>query len=988
MGNLKALRFVLNISLILVSIINLVGFPNRVEASSNLQSGPAYVQPYLQSGESIYQMISVSLDGKQYEVFAITTQPLSSSMRERVFYEVDQSWWANQGIQAVFAFDSNQRFISDPDLLRKIFLAQVGGYLETQPSSIALPYAYVPADQQIINDLKKITNDQLFLGGFAMQRAKNILQIKGDTDWYEQALLISLTTPDPMAVEVTEVFTNLLETGLSAEDALKEVLKMERFSNNASFRRAVKALESRINKWEKNNISNGLRYEIDGVEVDYANWIKFGALALNLAFLEEISKERADMLENLANEARAGNIVLSQDILLAIDTVVNESRSSLSQRGEIIESFVKENAVDLLVDWTEEKFREKVTEAIWQNFGTRITGHLVAGAFSSIFLGFNIANLIFGMDSIYENMMVVEYSAKFTDEIEKNLSGMRQKITRSQIVYPSDADLYRRLAIQWNYGIAQAYRSRANAVKSSLVAQLIGNIFSRGEWEKATKGLLDYASEGETKTWERLIHSSIIEYAITLPGLRVPATSHLGGSSVSILVFDTSGSMADFDAGGSSKIDAARSAGTQILNVIAAENSALSAANQVGVVRYSTTASVVAPLSSDMSSLLPALNSLRPENSTAMPDGLKMGIELFGASQGKQVLILLSDGLPNVGLNTDMSGNIDLAKQQVLDLASEAGQKNICVYTVGFGDPASGLGSIDEGFLQQVASASGCGQYYNARNAIDLANIYVELRHTSTGDVIFNQAGRIDQGQDIDLGLVAVAPNQETMLFTLNWPGSKLQPTLIDPVGVTIDQNYPGASISTTSSLVSIIVNNPQAGDWKLRIFGEDVPEGTTDYKAIISTRLGLAPIPTVTPVSAPIATGAPLALVTIVIAGGLVGVYAYSRSLRRKNLIGTTRRGYGRAQLRGISGMVADRKIVLQDGDTLGRGSKNIVNLNDPAVSRSHAVLRYANDAWFIQDLNSSGGIIVNGERVSAIRLNHGDEVKIGNQIFVFEID
>jgi len=173
-----------------------------------------------------------------------------------------------------------------------------------------------------------------------------------------------------------------------------------------------------------------------------------------------------------------------------------------------------------------------------------------------------------------------------------------------------------------------------------------------------------------------------------------------------------------------------------------------------------------------------------------------------------------------------------------------------------------------------------------------------------------------------------------------------------------------------------------------VRIFGADVPEGTTDYKAIISTRLGQVVIPTVAPVSPPVSTGAPLVLVTIIVAGGLVGVYAYSRSLRRKNLVPTTNSGHGRGRLRGTSGIVTNRKITLRDGDTLGRGPRNTINLNDPSISRRHAVFRYVNGAWFVQDQNSSGGIMVNGEPVSAVRLNNGDQVRVGKQDFVFETD
>jgi hypothetical protein len=189
-----------------------------------------------------------------------------------------------------------------------------------------------------------------------------------------------------------------------------------------------------------------------------------------------------------------------------------------------------------------------------------------------------------------------------------------------------------------------------------------------------------------------------------------PTLPPVSSASSTILVFDASGSMDELDSSGLTKIEASRRAGTQILNVIAAENSANSAQNQVGIASYSTTSNIVSPLTNDISSLYTPLNSIFPTERTAMADGLRTGLEMFGSVQDKKILILLSDGLANIGLNTDMNLDYQLIKQQVLDLAIQAGQDGICIYTVGFGD----ANSLDEAFLQQIATSSGCGSYYGA----------------------------------------------------------------------------------------------------------------------------------------------------------------------------------------------------------------------------------------------------------------------------------
>ena len=78
---------------------------------------------------------------------------------------------------------------------------------------------------------------------------------------------------------------------------------------------------------------------------------------------------------------------------------------------------------------------------------------------------------------------------------------------------------------------------------------------------------------------------------------------------------------------------------------------------------------------------------------------------------------------------------------------------------------------------------------------------------------------------------------------------------------------------------------------------------------------------------------------------------------------------------------------VVQVDSDKffIGRGSGNDLILQDLSLSRSHAVLRWAQGCWFIQDQDSTGGVFVNGARVKAVRLANGDQIKLGNCTFSF---
>jgi hypothetical protein len=65
-----------------------------------------------------------------------------------------------------------------------------------------------------------------------------------------------------------------------------------------------------------------------------------------------------------------------------------------------------------------------------------------------------------------------------------------------------------------------------------------------------------------------------------------------------------------------------------------------------------------------------------------------------------------------------------------------------------------------------------------------------------------------------------------------------------------------------------------------------------------------------------------------------------------------------------------------------LGRSAECQLSLDDPLVSRRHALLTVVSDGVTIEDLQSRNGIIVNGERITRrTPLNAGDTIVIGSQ-------
>jgi Mg-chelatase subunit ChlD len=486
----------------------------------------------------------------------------------------------------------------------------------------------------------------------------------------------------------------------------------------------------------------------------------------------------------------------------------------------------------------------------------------------------------------------------------------------------------------------------------------------------------------------KLAHAGLLVMLMLTLGLfRAAKVGAQGDVILTVLIFDTSGSMKDMDASGAVKLDAAKAAGKNLLRMMASQNDAgLRAVNQVGIVEFYDSANVTMHPTTDMNAAINALDSLYATGGTGMPKGLQLALELFPANPPENsLIILLSDGLPNIGLNDEQDEMV--VRSQVLGLASEAGRRGICLYTIGLGDPLAG--TIDEGFLQQVAANSGCGKYYNARNAGDLASIYLRLGHTSTGTVLLDKTGTITQGQTVSIDTVQVPDNQEAMLFTLSWPGSQLEAELRDPSGAVVDpQTNPDVHVTTTETLISIIVQNPHPGLWSVSARGVNVPGGTTTYNAILSVRPSpyspTPAIPTSTPFISTSSGGGSFGIVLVVLAAVGVMVYIMTQAQRRTTrhqpiLPGTS------AVLFGLNGPYVGRSLPLTDGFLIGRSSSCQLRLFEDIISRQHARMRYSSGRWYIQDLNSQSGVFINGARVQATVLNRGDRMRIGSTEFEF---
>lgn len=73
----------------------------------------------------------------------------------------------------------------------------------------------------------------------------------------------------------------------------------------------------------------------------------------------------------------------------------------------------------------------------------------------------------------------------------------------------------------------------------------------------------------------------------------------------------------------------------------------------------------------------------------------------------------------------------------------------------------------------------------------------------------------------------------------------------------------------------------------------------------------------------------------------------------------------------------------------TIGKNSSNLLAINNPLVSRSHARILKNNDGFFVEDLNSSNGTKINDTPIASYtltKINSGDIISFADLTYIFQ--
>jgi transcriptional regulator with GAF, ATPase, and Fis domain len=93
-------------------------------------------------------------------------------------------------------------------------------------------------------------------------------------------------------------------------------------------------------------------------------------------------------------------------------------------------------------------------------------------------------------------------------------------------------------------------------------------------------------------------------------------------------------------------------------------------------------------------------------------------------------------------------------------------------------------------------------------------------------------------------------------------------------------------------------------------------------------------------------------------------------------------------AKLVAINGPLRKSEFPISGEISVGREADNTIRLEDPWVSARHCTIAEQNGRFILQDLESHAGTFVNGIPVTQRELTGGDEVAIGNSLFLFQLE
>ena len=261
---------------------------------------------------------------------------------------------------------------------------------------------------------------------------------------------------------------------------------------------------------------------------------------------------------------------------------------------------------------------------------------------------------------------------------------------------------------------AEAVYVTSNTIKTSYNAQMTYSICEALSTQKSdgsyynVEEALEYAkkkngsNDGGKKNAEVLLYSNNSDFSLNW------YEEHLICERDVVLVLDISGSMVD------EKLDNTKEAAVEFVNTVLPENA------RISLVTYDSNADIVNGFTTNQSQLITNINGLSTKGSTNIDEALQTAEALLSKSKAnKKIIVLMSDGEPNVGRVGD----------ELIQYANTIKNQDIYIYTLGFFD-SYGSKTEAQRIMEGIATE---GYHYEVIDAEDLVFFFGDIADNISG---------------------------------------------------------------------------------------------------------------------------------------------------------------------------------------------------------------------------------------------------------------
>lgn len=495
------------------------------------QSGA--VGDYTRPGERMVTVKpALAYGGKVYSIHYFTTGP-NDRDDSRFIYAASPETFERNAITAILVTADGEVVTDEATIGLILTLYRAAHYLYVEE----LPANLGKVDDTFVDEFRSITRNPIFIE----QQIHALFSTP--TEETAEALRGILTSqiPEPANLEgFGQEVRSLAETGTTVVDAVDLTLEAAKYSNRREVRKVAQDIRATFRSWRPVTDQGRSFVEIGGDRIDFFNALDVLSLSMRLMWLSNLQRERAEWLDSYVAFA-SGAASLNDDQLRAATTVQAEAHDNWIQRSNIVLDFVHDASVDLGVDLAEQVLAEKWVEWSWSTFGKRTTGHLVAGAASSVLLGFTLGNLLYGLDDLYNNFKAGERA----DELRQRFRAARLQVQNRARSNPGDtfdgelAEQFRVAYMLESLAAAQMFRYYAEGVNATVRQNLLALInpiawFRGKEWREAVDELRRMGVDGEQQAEKDVGHPEFLDKAVAMALERLG----LGASSPATVVDD------------------------------------------------------------------------------------------------------------------------------------------------------------------------------------------------------------------------------------------------------------------------------------------------------------------------------------------------------------------------------------------------------------------------------------------------------------------